>query len=88
VIRGETRDEAMQAVLEQREPRVKIAKLHSGFQSADYFLFAADEMLRHPDTLEALIKFQQRSCTRQSTTSVRAGPRTQVFVSSELRTIS
>jgi hypothetical protein len=56
LVRGEIRDEAIETVLEQREPRVKIVKPHGSFQSADYFLFDAGEMLRYPETLETLIK--------------------------------
>lgn len=51
VIRGETRDDEMGKLLESREPRVKIAKLHGSFRATDYFLFSADEMLRYPEPI-------------------------------------
>jgi conflict system STAND superfamily ATPase/SIR2-like protein len=56
LVRGEARDEAMETVLEQREPRVKLVKPHGSFESADYFLFDAGEMLRYPEPLETLIR--------------------------------
>src|SRR5262245_52793089 len=58
IIRGEVDRHAIAPLVDGKEPRVKILKLHGSLQSADYFLFSTDEMLNYPeeirDTLLAL----------------------------------
>ena len=56
LIRGETVDDEMLHLVELREPRVKVAKLHGSLQSADHFLFAAEEMNRYPEPIEAMLR--------------------------------
>jgi len=55
VIRGETSEEAMQTLLDAREPRVKLVKLHGSLASAEYFLFDAREMHKYPPPIESLV---------------------------------
>ena len=55
MIRGETTVEAIAAMFRNREPRVKILKLHGSLRSADYFLFAKEEMLNYPAALAEVV---------------------------------
>lgn len=55
IIRGETNDDAIDKLVANREPRVKLAKLHGSFQSADYFLFSAKEMDRYPPAIASFV---------------------------------
>ena len=55
LIRGETEPEAIAKIVEARQPRVKILKMHGSVQSADLFLFAREEMLNYPPNLERLV---------------------------------
>jgi SIR2-like domain len=55
LIRGETAPDAMVKILNAKEPRVKILKMHGSLQSADAFLFAREEMLNYPPDLERVI---------------------------------
>lgn len=54
IIRGETVDEEMETLIEAREPRFKLAKLHGSLRSSDHFLFTAEEMLKYPAPLASL----------------------------------
>jgi NAD-dependent SIR2 family protein deacetylase len=54
IIRGETQDEEMEKLVDARDPRVKIVKLHGSLRSSDHFLFSAEEMLRYPEPLALL----------------------------------
>src|SRR5260370_5034948 len=56
IIQGETREDAMQKLIDAKEPRVKLAKLHGSLASADYFLFSDEEMHRYPESIEALLQ--------------------------------
>ena len=42
IIRGTTEDEKIQKLIETKEPRVKLLKLHGSLYSADTFLFSVD----------------------------------------------
>lgn len=55
VIRGDTDLRAMARVIEARDPRVKILKMHGSLRAADYFLFAKNEMLNYPEEIRALM---------------------------------
>ena len=56
IIRGETRDEEMQKLIEITEPRFKIAKLHGSLKSSAHFLFTSGEMYKYPESVESLLK--------------------------------
>lgn len=56
VLRNETRDEEMEKLVESKESRVKLVKLHGSLQSTGYFLFDSREMLRYPDSIAAMLK--------------------------------
>jgi hypothetical protein len=56
IIRGPTVDAEMKTLVEAREPRVKLVKLHGSLRSSHHFLFALDEMFKYPEPIEALIK--------------------------------
>lgn len=55
IVRGETRDEEMQKLVDAREPRVKLVKLHGSVQSSDHFLFTTHEMSQYPSPIHALV---------------------------------
>ncbi len=55
IIRGETDVQSIAKLVQSREPRVKILKMHGSLQSSDYFLFSKEEMLNYPPDLEKVI---------------------------------
>ena len=55
IIRGEIEDGKIQQLLEAKEPRVKILKMHGSLYSTDYFLFSKEEMLNYPPEIEKLL---------------------------------
>lgn len=56
VIHGETIPDQMQKLVDSKEPRFKLVKLHGSLTSADYFLFDSAEMHKYPDSIETLVK--------------------------------
>ena len=56
IIRGEINQDEMQKLVDTKEWRFKLLKLHGSLKSADYFLFDASEMHRYPEAIEALVK--------------------------------
>src|SRR4029450_10426811 len=56
VLRNETRDEEMEKLVESKESRVKLVKLHGSLKSTGYFLFDSNEMHRYPDSIAAMLK--------------------------------
>jgi hypothetical protein len=61
IIRGETNPDALPRLIESKEPRVKILKMHGSLRSSDYFLFSREEMAKYPDNLETLFDELTRS---------------------------
>ncbi len=55
VIRGETKDEEMQTLVDSAAPRSKIVKLHGSLASADHFLFDVNEMNEYPKPIADLV---------------------------------
>ena len=55
IVRGDTVDEAMQKIVDRKEPRFKLAKLHGSLKS-DQLLFTADEMFKYPEAIEAFVR--------------------------------
>jgi len=55
IVRGEVDRNAVKPLVEAKEPRVKILKLHGSLRSADYFLFSTDEMLNYPEELRDVL---------------------------------
>ncbi len=55
IIRGEHEPHVIGQLLRERQPRVKILKLHGSLQSTD-FLFSKEEMLNYPDPLVSIIR--------------------------------
>ena len=54
IIRGETDEDVLPRLIRNKEPRVKILKLHGSLRSADYFLFSKEEMANYPKNLATL----------------------------------
>jgi hypothetical protein len=61
IIRGETDPNALPRLIRNKEPRVKILKMHGSLRSADYFLFSKEEMANYPENLETLFDELTRS---------------------------
>jgi len=55
VIRGETIEDEMQKLVDARDPRFKLVKLHGSLQSADHFLFDVNEMNEYPAAIASLV---------------------------------
>lgn len=55
IIRGETKDEEMQTLVDSAAPRSKIVKLHGSLASADHFLFDINEMNEYPKPIADLV---------------------------------
>jgi len=55
IIRGETKDEEMQTLVDSAKPRAKIVKLHGSLASADHFLFDITEMNEYPKPIADLV---------------------------------
>ena len=51
IVRGETDLAVIDRLVEAKEPRVKILKMHGSLRSADYFLFSNEEMLNYPEEI-------------------------------------
>jgi hypothetical protein len=56
LVRGEHAEDAMQRMVDGREPRFKLLKLHGSLRSADQFLFAVEEMDKYPDPIASLVQ--------------------------------
>lgn len=56
VVRGETIPEEMQKLLDAKDGRFKIVKLHGSLGSSDYFLFDVNEMFKYPAPIEELVR--------------------------------
>jgi hypothetical protein len=48
IIRGETDLQSIATLVKSKQPRVKLLKMHGSLESADYFLFSKEEMLKLP----------------------------------------
>lgn len=55
IIRGETDLAVIGRLVDAKEPRVKILKMHGSLRSADYFLFSRDEMLNYPEEIRDVL---------------------------------
>jgi len=55
IIHDETEDDKIQKLLDNREPRVKLFKLHGGQGSAD-FKFTTREMLEYPEPIHSIVR--------------------------------
>jgi hypothetical protein len=56
LVRGEHAEDAMQRMVDGREPRSKLLKLHGSLASVDQFLFAMEEMDKYPDAIASLVQ--------------------------------
>jgi hypothetical protein len=56
VIRGETKEDQMQTLVDSRTPLCKIVKLHGSLEATDVFLFDSNEMHQYPDAIQSLVK--------------------------------
>jgi SIR2-like domain len=56
LVRGEHADDALQRMVDGREPRFKLLKLHGSLESVDQFLFAVEEMDKYPDPIASLVQ--------------------------------
>ena len=55
IVRGETDLTVINRLVEAKEPRVKILKMHGSLRSADYFLFSNEEMLNYPEEIRDVL---------------------------------
>lgn len=55
IIRGETIEQEMQKLVDAKEPRFKLVKLHGSLRSSDHFLFDSEEMSKYPDPVKAVV---------------------------------
>ena len=55
IVRGETDLAVINRLVEAKEPRVKILKMHGSLRSADYFLFSNEEMLNYPEEIRDVL---------------------------------
>jgi hypothetical protein len=56
IIRGDHADDRVVSMMEAREPRIKVLKLHGSLLGGDTFLFSKEEMLIYPDGIGQLVK--------------------------------
>lgn len=56
IIRGTTDDTKIQKLIETREPRVKLLKMHGSLYSTDTFLFSVDEMNNYPEDVRSVME--------------------------------
>ena len=56
IIRGTTDDEKIAKLIEAKEPRVKLLKLHGSLYSTDTFLFSVDEMNNYPEVIRSVVE--------------------------------
>jgi hypothetical protein len=61
IIRGETDQDALPRLIQNKEPRVKILKMHGSLRSSDYFLFSKEEMANYPRDLVTIFDDLTRS---------------------------
>ena len=55
IIRGETIDDEMQPLVDARQPRFKLLKLHGSLESSDHFPFDVNEMNEYPAAVGSLV---------------------------------
>ena len=55
IVRGDSQDEVIHKLIDQKAPRVKLLKMHGSLQSANYFLFDFAEMHKYPAPIESLL---------------------------------
>jgi SIR2-like domain len=55
IVRGEVETSVIPRLVEAKEPRVKILKMHGSLRSADYFLFSKEEMLNYPEEIRSVL---------------------------------
>lgn len=56
VMRGTVKDEEMQKLVDAKEPRCKLVKLHGSVRGSKHFLCDLEEMYQYPPAIEALVK--------------------------------
>ena len=55
IVRGEVDTSVIPRLVDAKEPRVKILKMHGSLRSADYFLFSKEEMLNYPEEIRTVL---------------------------------
>jgi NAD-dependent SIR2 family protein deacetylase len=55
LVRGEIADDQMQKLIDAKEPRFKLVKLHGSVKGSKHFLFDTEEMYQYPAPIEAMI---------------------------------
>jgi hypothetical protein len=56
IIRGEQQDSVVARLLDAKEPRVKILKMHGSLYSSNTFLFTKEEMLNYPKDIAEVVE--------------------------------